>query len=867
MRKLLLVILTTVAHLCAYATHITGGELMYKYVGPGSATGTSRYTITLRLFRDCYSNGPLLENEQVRVGIYQNNQLYMTVALALYNGVSSMSLNTAAIPCLTGNPRVCYQIGYYNTTVDLPINENGYTLVQTSCCRIGGIANIANSTGAGATYATKIPGSARMGTGTNNSPEFMLKDTALVCAFRKFRLPFTAVDSNADSLSYSFCDAYGNLNSNNQPPPQTLTLSTLQYTGGYSGGEPLGNTVAIDAKTGVITGIAPASGRYVVAVCATEWRNGVAINEHRKDFILSVQVCDFVSADLPDPRIVCDDFTVLFENSSNSSIITSYYWTFGDPVSTNDYSTSPVPAYTYADTGIYKVKLVVKGNNGCIDSAESNVHVFPGFKVNFSGQGGCVKSPVQFADSSVAAYGTINRLQWNFGDPAISTDTASSKNPTWKYNLTGTYPVKLVAWSTKGCKDSTTKNIVMTEKPNLALAFKDTLVCGFDTLQLAAQGNGTFSWLPNNYLVNGNTATPTVFPPVSTSYTVTLNENGCIGSETVRINKISSIAVDAGKDTLVCTGDNIMLNAVSQANYYAWTPASLVVNPALSHTLSKNINTNSSFVVNARLGKCTASDSFRVVVSPYPIANAGADISICPGSKTQLSGLVVGDKFSWTPTNSMLNATTMQPSVAPNKTTSYILSAAYLTGCPKPTYDTVVVSVLPAPIAFAGNDTSIIAGQPLQLHASGGTVYRWSPPNYLSNIFVSDPMVNMPENKDTMRYSLLVTDALGCTAIDDIVITKFRTGATVFVPTGFTPNKDGKNDVLRPILAGIKKLDYFRVYNRWGQMIFETREHNKGWDGTIGGKDQNPGTYVYVLEAVDYTDKPVAQKGTVVLLR
>jgi hypothetical protein len=388
MKKVLLIIASLTICVYAYATHITGGELMYQHLGPG-APGNDVYKVTVRLFRDCFSNGPLLQNEQIRVGIYRNDQLQQTIQLPLTQPIFSIALNTSTIPCLSGNPKVCYQVAYYSATVELPKSDVGYTLVESNCCRIGGITNIVNSTGAGATYTTKIPGTSA---GANNSAEFLLKDTALVCSDRNIRLPFTAFDRDGDSLSYSFCDAFGNVNSNNQPLPASLTLTTLNYQSPYNGLQPLGGNITINPKTGVITGRGPATGRYVVAVCATEWRNGVKINEHRKDFILSVQACDFVSAELPDPRVVCDDFNVQFESLSYSSSITSYTWDFGDPSTSNDTSKTPTPSYTYPDTGVYHVKLVVTGNNGCTDSAYGDVHVFPGFAAGFTSIAGCVRN-------------------------------------------------------------------------------------------------------------------------------------------------------------------------------------------------------------------------------------------------------------------------------------------------------------------------------------------------------------------------------------------------------------------------------------------------------------------------------------------
>jgi gliding motility-associated-like protein len=87
------------------------------------------------------------------------------------------------------------------------------------------------------------------------------------------------------------------------------------------------------------------------------------------------------------------------------------------------------------------------------------------------------------------------------------------------------------------------------------------------------------------------------------------------------------------------------------------------------------------------------------------------------------------------------------------------------------------------------------------------------------------------------------------------------------VPTAFTPNGDGKNDIFRPIILGIKSLDLFRVYNRWGQLLYSGTDAEKGWDGTFGGKGQDPATYVWYAEATDYRNRKLKKKGYVVLIR
>ncbi|MDB5190871.1 MAG: type sorting protein [Segetibacter sp.] len=849
----------------AFSSHITGGELIYQYIGPGNNPNTAKYRIILRLFRDCFTNGPLLEGEQVRVGIYSNNILTSTLPLGFTGSLNSISLTTNTIACLTGTPRVCYQIATYTNTVDLPIITGFYTLATSSCCRIGGIGNITASQGVGATYTTQIPGTTAIGNGYNSSPEFLLKDTALVCANRSFKLPFGAIDANSDSLSYSFCPAYGSLGNGNQLPG-SLNFNTVNYFPPYGGLHPLGPNVTINANTGIISGRAPNTGKYVVAVCVNEYRKGTLINQHRKDFILSVQACDYVSAELETPRIVCEDFSVGFENISYSNLQMQYYWDFGDPSTSGDTSMNPTPLYTYTDTGLYTVKLKVTDINGCADSTEGTVAVYPGFTPNFIVRGSCISNPVNFIDVTTSPYGEINKWKWNFGDPNVASDSSAVKNPIYQYTAANNYNVSLIVQSTKGCSDTVIKTIPVLEKPFLSLPFSDTLTCGQDSITIQAAGIGNFSWTPTEKLSGGNSSSPTFFPTDTTTYYVTMNEFGCIAKDTLTINVLKQLSLKATENSAVCTGDSIILTINSTARQFVWSPALYLNNPTFQSPVSRP-HADIKYRVSGKLGKCETTDSISLKVNPYPVVNAGKDLSICAGSNITLDGSITADHFKWTPTNNMANATTLSPFVSPASTTTYVLTASNNTGCLKPASDTVIVSVIPRVAAFAGNDTIVVVGQTVQLNATGGKTYQWSPSFGLNNSHIANPVFNVPANMDSIKYRVLVTASSGCMAEDEITIRFFKTAPQVFVPSAFTPNSDGKNDILKPILVGIKKLDFFKIFDRWGQMIFNTSEHDKGWNGRLAGTTGQSGTYVYYLQATDYTGKVITQKGTSVLMR
>ena len=107
----------------------------------------------------------------------------------------------------------------------------------------------------------------------------------------------------------------------------------------------------------------------------------------------------------------------------------------------------------------------------------------------------------------------------------------------------------------------------------------------------------------------------------------------------------------------------------------------------------------------------------------------------------------------------------------------------------------------------------------------------------------------------------------GCTASDYVNLKVFKITSDILVPTAFTPNNDGKNDVLKPILIGMKRLDFFTMYNRFGQVVFTTSDSSKGWNGNINGVQQPTGIYVILAQGVDYSGKKIVKQGTVVLLR
>jgi len=164
---------------------------------------------------------------------------------------------------------------------------------------------------------------------------------------------------------------------------------------------------------------------------------------------------------------------------------------------------------------------------------------------------------------------------------------------------------------------------------------------------------------------------------------------------------------------------------------------------------------------------------------------------------------------------------------------------------------------------FAGNDTTIAAGQPLQLQASGGSTYEWIPSAGLNNAFINNPVAVL-NNSET--YVVTIHNAEGCEAKDTINVKVYKE-PDLYVPNAFTPNNDGKNDVFRIIAPGIASVQYFNIYNRWGNLIYQSADITRGWNGTSNGRALENGTYVWVIKAIDYRGRVIGKKGTVTLIR
>lgn len=294
-------------------------------------------------------------------------------------------------------------------------------------------------------------------------------------------------------------------------------------------------------------------------------------------------------------------------------------------------------------------------------------------------------------------------------------------------------------------------------------------------------------------------------------------------------------------------------------------------------------------VVSEQNSCATLTGSLFVDLYPGALPQANidpADTTVCYGETVPLQAIITaGTHYTWEGsglfadgggrgtgrTDGSISSLpfTANMLATPGQTTNYILHIVNA-GCPISVADTIAVTVVPTIKVNAGNDTLVIVDEPLQFQASTNDPYKddyqWSPSTDLSNPGIADPVARFAPGITHITYRVSATDSFGCNGTGTVNVTIANARADIYVPNAFTPGGES-NNLFRPVCFGMATLDYFRVYSRWGQLIFGTAQMGQGWDGRVQGRLQDSGTYMWEAKGTDYTGRVINKRGTVVLIR
>ena len=570
----------------------------------------------------------------------------------------------------------------------------------------------------------------------------------------------------------------------------------------------------------------------------------------------------------------CSPLTVNFTAVSPDH--PTYVWDFNDGSTIN--TPDSTISYTYTIPGIYVPKMILVDAGGCQVPIEGidTINVY-GVKTNFGFDGLplCNLGTVQFSDSSI-----INDVSatyaWDFGDGG----TSALQNPSHFYAAPGQYFPQLIVITNRGCRDTT---VLLVPVKIVASPQADFTNAINGCTPLAANFNA-FLTVPDTSAINwqwslGNGNTSILQNPPAQTYTnaqvynielIATNSSGCKDTVNKSFEVYAKPVIDAGPNVQICRGTPTQLNAVGGATY-VWSPAL-----GLSCTGCPNPMASPSFnqkymVTGSSIHGCSNFDSLNVnVIQPFVMENKRDD-TICVGSTVRLfaSG---ANSYEWSPSLGLNNITSALPIASPRTTTTYRVIGSDAYGCFKDTGFTII-KVYPIPQIDAGKDITIKNGaSPITITPSISPdvtyTYWLTAPGIL---YSNSPSVTV-QPKATTEYTVEARNPGGCKTSDRVTVYVLCDGANIFIPNTFSPNGSGANDIFYPRGSGIFTIKLLRIFNRWGEVVFEKvnfspNDPAAGWDGTVKGVKVNSDVFVYTAEVLCENNTSIILNGNVALLR
>ncbi|MBP8876760.1 MAG: gliding motility-associated C-terminal domain-containing protein [Flavobacteriales bacterium] len=491
---------------------------------------------------------------------------------------------------------------------------------------------------------------------------------------------------------------------------------------------------------------------------------------------------------------------------------------------------------------------------------------------DFGSSTNCLPTPITFNNQS---YGATDHA-WQFGDGTSST----LPSPSHLYAAPGVYTVTLIASNASTCNlsDTTTQQIVILGDGNLELP--DTTICSGGSVQIGilpiADPSVTYQWSPSQGLSNATASNPFASPIQTNTYALTISNGTC--STTARQTVIVSTgAIDAGAEQLLCGPDpvtTLVANGFGSIHAFQWSSTA-----TFSDTLNAPIADSTALVMPLRdtwyfaraLDQaCSAVDSVLLRVSlAVPLLFGDSTICTSDIATLELSGIDPGSTITWEPTDGIISGQgTTSVQVAPEETMGFGVTVLSPLGCIWNATTIVVVSPLDGTSVIATATPSLVLpGESVQLQAfpTDAASYSWSPTAPLNTPNIATPIATVTAST---LFTVTVSDGI-CTkdAFVRVEVHDLRCAdPDIFVPNTFTPNGDGNNDVLYVRGRAVERLN-FELFDRWGELIFQTTDLTRGWDGTYKGKPVDPAVFVYHLTAYCIDGQRYFTKGNVTVLR
>ncbi len=506
-------------------------------------------------------------------------------------------------------------------------------------------------------------------------------------------------------------------------------------------------------------------------------------------------------------------------------------------------------------------------------------------------------------DTSYTAY-----WRWDFGDTLVAWDTSNLQNPSYFYSHPGNYHVSLLVKSNYGCLDSFSQTVVVYPAPVAYFALADSEICSNQAVCITDSSYSTsvpiLTWQwgfgdGNGFSPGNNPGCYNYKAPFKQVYPITLalvDANGCVDSETIilRVHE----APHANYDWQITCEDKAMPftntsltpgGALSTCEYTFWVGAP---NPVISNNCDVNFRFPAGFypvqLIVSDVNGCRDTIVQTVESDPFTTLDiTPGDTIVCLGQSVDYALNGTYDSVSWVPNVWLTYNDAQHVTITPLGDITYVASAKSGV-CPIASRTFTVLVVQSVPVGATATPDRIVKGQYSHLSADslpqGNHVIRidsviWSPASSVQCYYCEKTTAN-PQQTTTYNVTAYYSrnfngNSYPCSSSDDVTVTVLTTcdSGVVFVPNMFTPNGDGKNDVFMIRGMGATKINFFRVFDRWGTLLYEAtngvlNEETWGWDGTnLQGGKLNEGVYVYVYEVVCINQDVISGKGNVTLVR
>ena len=659
-------------------------------------------------------------------------------------------------------------------------------------------------------------------------------------------------------------------------PGELAHFTNLSQNGGSYRWEFGDNTTSNDTNA---THSYASSGDYIVSLIAVNATYGCR-DTFSSPYVVHVDT-PIISFAPSSTFAQCPPFPVQFTNTSNRMDL-KWLWQFGD----GDTSTVANPYHIYKFPGYYSVTLIGTDSSGCV-GRRTYVNLIqvkgPIGQFQATPTVGCVPLTVQFSGTTQSTESSI----FVTGSGSSYSDQVAVQ---YTYTVPGRYYPVYTLTDSFGCQvayPTATITVGSYPYPNLP---PDTTVCRGNYVQLnlpagdSIQTSETFTWTSNlsqTYLTCDTCQSPVCQSPdtiiyyikSSSFYSSATASATCTARDTFVVNVDALPQIFPGLDFRVCPNDTIQMHAGPNVTAATWSPNLFISDSSIANPKVWPLDTITYRVTGVNDAGCSISRIVRV----YPITKVVADIavrdtSVCAGSQVPIDVVVTqasikDTTFQWYP-STYLNSPTSQFATATLPAGNYTYTVIVRSSTCIADTGSMHITVSSPPDLEAGDKQTVAVGTTVQLYAAShqNVTYTWTPAyDSLSCTICRKPYITV--NK-TETVHVVAENQYGCKTEDSVQLSVLECdNKAVFVPNTFTPNNDGLNDRLFVRGGGLRGIEYFRVFDRWGDLVFETHDISDGWDGSVKGKPGDIATYVYVLKGVCSSGSTVDMSGNVTLVR